>query len=84
MGYTGYTLSINLSFRLTIPPFVSSLYLQQYLLDPFHIYTFYQATLEGMSHVICLQISEILSFGKFFKFLPLTLSCFDMGYDMNQ
>ena len=63
---------------------VSALYLLQYSPDPFHIYTSYQATLEG---VLCVSVfflnSRISSFGKFFKFVTLTLSCFDLGSNMN-
>ena len=47
-GYTGFTLS-------ACPSVCGwngvALYLQQYLLDPFHIYTSYQATTEGVFHV---------------------------------
>ena len=54
-GYTGYTLSICLSICLSVRPsvdkIVSTLYLPQYLLDPFHIYTSYQTTSEVVSHV---------------------------------
>ena len=74
-GYTGFTLSVCLS----VDRIVSTLYLLQYTLDPFHIYTSYQATSEGVS---CVQFfSEFKSFGKFFKFV--TLSCFDLGSNMN-
>ena len=40
-GYIGFTLS------------VSALYLLQYLQDPFHIHTYYQASSEG---VLCVKI----------------------------
>ena len=43
-GYTGFTLS----FCPSVDRIVSALYLLQYLLDPFHIYTSYQATSEGV------------------------------------
>ena len=54
---------------------VSALYLQQYLRDPFHTYTSYQATSEGVSHVIFV-----------FKIQKLQIwaSCFDLGSNMNQ
>ena len=45
-GYTGITLSVCPS----VDRIVSALYIQQYLLDPFHICTSYQATSEG---VVC-------------------------------
>ena len=67
-GYTGFTLSSRLSICLSVDKIVSALYLLQYLLDSFHIYTSYQATSEGVSRV---------SFGKLFKFVTLNLSCFD-------
>ena len=54
-GYTGFTLSVHLSIHLSVCPSVdrimSILYLLQYLLNTFHIYTSYQATLEGVLHV---------------------------------
>ena len=46
-GYSGFTLSVCPS----VDRIVSALYLLQYSLDPFHIYTSYQATSEGVSHV---------------------------------
>ena len=46
-GYTGFTLSVC----LCADGIASALYLQQYSLDPFHIYTSYQATSEGVSCV---------------------------------
>ena len=75
VGYTGFTLSLD---RI-----VSTLYLLQYLPDPFHIYTSYQATSEGVSCVKFISKFKTLSFGKFFKFVTLTLSCFDLGSNMN-
>ena len=63
-GYTGFTLSIcpyvHLSDRpsihssvcLAVDRIVSALYLQQYLMDPFHICTSDQTTSEGVSRVI--------------------------------
>ena len=75
-GYTGFTLPVC--------PFVdrnvSALYLQQYLADPFR--TSYQATSEGVSRVKIVSI--VKNFGKFFKFVTLTLSSFYLGYNMNQ
>ena len=55
-GYTGFTLSIRLpSLHPSVCPSVDTsgftVYLQQYLLDPFHICTSYQVTSEGVSHV---------------------------------
>ena len=51
-GYTGYTLSVCPAVCPSVDGIMSALYLQQYLPDPFHIYTSYQATSVGVSHVI--------------------------------
>ena len=67
--------SIRPSVHLSVDRIVSALYLLQYSPDPFHIYTSYQATLEGVSRVKC--FSEIK------RFVTLTLSCFDLGSNMN-
>ena len=48
------------------------------LADPFHTYTSYQATSEGVLYVNVFLNSKIYSFGKFLKFVTLTLSCFDL------
>ena len=48
---------------------VSALYLQQYLSDPFHICTSYQATSEG--------VSRVMPISKFFKFVTLQICNFD-------
>ena len=64
-GYTGFTLPICLS----VDRIVSTLYLLQHWLDPFRIYTAYQATWEGVSCVNFFSNSDIWSFGKFFKFV---------------
>ena len=70
--------SIRVYVCLPLDRIVSVLYLQQYLLDPFHINTSYQTTLEGVSNILCFK------FGKFCKFVTLTLSCLDLGSNMNQ
>ena len=77
-GYTGFTLSICLS----VDRIVSALYLQQYSFDTFHTCTSYQATSEGVSHVKF--VSKLWNFGKFFKFVTLILSTFDVGSNMTQ
>ena len=69
-GYTGFTLSVctsvRLSVHLSISPSVdrilSALYLQQYSLDPFHICTSYQATPEGVSRVMFVSKFKNLKF----------------------
>ena len=59
----------------------STLYLIQYLPGPFHIYISYQKNSEGVSRV---KLSKSWkNFGKFFEFVTLTLSCFDLGSNMN-
>ena len=73
-GYTGFILSVCPSTCLSVDGIVSALCLQQYSPDPFHIYTSYQATSEGVSCVIFF-FSKFKNFGKFFKFVTLTLSC---------
>ena len=82
-GYTGFTLSICPSVRLSaVDRIVSALYLQQYSSDPFHICTSYQATSEGVPRVMI--VSKLKNFGEFFKFVTLTLSSFDLGSNMTQ
>ena len=48
-AYTGFTLCVCLFICPFVDRIKSALYLQQYLPDPFHIYTSYQAT--SVSHV---------------------------------
>ena len=52
---------VRLSVRLSVCPsvyrIVSALYLQQYLLDPFHICTSYEANSEGVSRVKFVSIA---------------------------
>ena len=64
-GYTGITLSVCPS----VDRIVSSLYLQQYSSDPFHICTSYQPTSEGVSK----------KFWRIFKIFN-----FDLGSNMTQ
>ena len=71
------------SVRPFVDRVVSALYLPQYSPDPFYFYTSYQSTLEGVLHIKVFQNWKIWSFGKFFKFVNLTLSCFDFGSNMN-
>ena len=47
----GYIVSPCLSVCLSVDKIMSALYLLQYSPDPFHIYTSYQATSEGMLYV---------------------------------
>ena len=48
-------LSVRPSVCPSVDRIVSALYLQQYLLDPFHICIFYQATSEGVLRVMCVS-----------------------------
>ena len=70
-GYAGFTSSIRLSVRPSVHLSVrgqifSALYLPQYLPDPFHICTSYQATSEGVSHVKFIVKFQNLIFWQFF------------------
>ena len=59
-GYTGFTFSVCPS----VDRIVSTLYLQQYSSDPFHICTSYQATSEGVSCVMFVAKFKNLKFWK--------------------
>ena len=72
---------ILVSLCPSVDRILSALYLPQYLPDPFHIYTAFQAT-SGVSSVI--YFSNLWNFGKSFKFVTLTLSYFDLGYNKKQ
>ena len=80
-GVCGFTLCVCLS----VDGIMSALCLQQYLLDPFHIYPSYQANLECV-----LRVKSFFFFFFFYKipkfeFLTtLALSCFDLVSIMNQ
>ena len=63
---------------------VSALYLQQYLSDPFYICSSYQVTSEGVSRVNFVSKLKVRNFGKFFKFVTLTLSSVDLISNMTQ
>ena len=68
-----------MSVCLSVDRVVSTLYLQQNLPDPFHIYTSYQATSEGVSCIKFISNSKIWHFGKFYEFVTLTLFLFLLG-----
>ena len=74
-------LNLNLNVRLSICPSVdrimSALYLQQYSSDPFHI--LYILSSNFRRCVACNVCFKIWNFGKFFKFVTLTLSSSDLG-----
>ena len=88
LGYIGFTSSVRPlsvrpsvrpSLRPSVPHPVSALYRLQFWLDPFHIYTSYQATSEGVSRVKFLVKSQDLNFWHFFKFV--TLICLVLTWD---
>ena len=61
-GCTGFTLSLCPSVCPSVDRIMSALYLQQYLSDPFHICTSYQATSEGVSLVMFFRKFKNLKF----------------------
>ena len=73
--------SVCPSLHSSVGRIVSTLYLLQYLPHPFHIYTSYQASSDVVLRIKVFK--KIWSFGKVFKFIALTLSCFDLGFNMN-
>ena len=75
---------VSLSVRPSVPHPVSTLLRLQLWLDPFHIYTSYQVTSEGVLHVKFQAKFESLHFWQFLKICNLTLSYFDLGSDVNQ
>ena len=76
--------SVRLPICPSVDRIVSALYLLQSSPDPFNIYTSYQATTEGVSPESFIENLKIGSFDKFFRFVTLTLSCFDLGSNMNR
>ena len=82
-GYTGFTLSVCPSVRPSVCPsvdrIVSTLYLQQYSSDPFHICTSYQATSEGVSHVMFVSKLKSLKFSWILKICKFDFVFFWLG-----
>ena len=74
-GYTGITLSVCPS----VDRIVSALYLQQYSSDPFHIYTSYQATSEGVSRVMPVSKFKNLKFWRIFLICNFDFVIFWLG-----
>ena len=76
-------LSVCPSVRLSVCPsvdrIVSALYLQQYSSDPFHICTSYQATSEGVSHVMPVSIFKNLKFWRIFLICNFDFVFFWLG-----
>ena len=67
-AYVGFTLSVHPSVRLSVLHSMSALQCLEFWLDPFHIYTSYQATSEGLSLIKFLQNFKIWIFSNFLKF----------------
>ena len=59
--------SVRPSVCPSVDRIVSALYLQQYSSDPFHICTSYQATSEGVSHVMPVSTFKNLKFWRSWK-----------------
>ena len=68
-----------IGFRPSVPHPVSALQRLQFWLDPFHIYTFYQATSEGVSRVKFLAKFQNLNFWQFFKICSFDFVLFWLG-----
>ena len=83
----GILVSHRPSVCLSVCPSVARIVSTMYLHNTgwiIHICRCYQTTSEGVPCVEVLQNSKIWIFGKFFKFVTLILSCYDMGSDMYQ
>ena len=72
------------SVRPSVGRILSALYLPQHSSDPSYIFTCYQATSEGVSHVRLVSKFKNLKFCTFFKFVSLTMSSVDLGSNMTQ
>ena len=78
-GYIGFTPSICLSVRPSVPHPVSALERLQFWLDPFHIYTSHEATSYGVSLVKFLAKFQKFEFLQFFKIYDFHLVWFWLG-----
>ena len=84
-GYIGFTLSVCPSVGLSVcpsvphPVSVRSVAPGQFWLDPFHIYTSYQATSEGVSHVKFLANFVNLNFWQFLSICNFDFVLFWLG-----
>ena len=89
-GYTGFNLSVCPSILLSICPPVR-LWTEVCPLCIFYnthqIYFIFRHLIKQLHKVCCVKRFfsklKILKFGKFFKFVALTLSCFDLGSNMS-
>ena len=80
VGYIGFTPSVRPSVR---PVSRVRFVVPTVLVGSFHIYTSYRATSDGVWRVQFLAKFQNLNFWYFFKFVSLTLSCFDLVSDVN-
>ena len=93
-GYTGFTLSVRLSVHLSVLPSVCAsvplcrelcplcIFYNIYWIH--FIFTHLIKQLQKVCRVtVFFQNSTIWSFGKFFNFVTLTLSCFDLRSNMS-
>ena len=76
-------LSVRPSVRPPVPHPVSAMQHLQFWLDPFDICASNQATSTDVLLVTFLAQLKSWIFSIFFKFAALTLSCFDLGSDVN-
>ena len=74
-----YWSGITLSVCPSGDRIVSALYLRQYSLDPFHICTSYQATSEGVLHVMPVSKFKYLKFWRIFSICNLDFVLFWLG-----
>ena len=76
--------SIHSSVRPSVPHPVTALYRLQFCLDPFRIYTSYQATSEGVSLVKFFAKFKNLIFWTFFLICNFEFVLFDLESDMSE
>ena len=78
-GYTGFTLSLRPSVHLWTESCLLCMYPQQFLLDPFHIYTSYQATSKGVWHVKLFAKFQNVNFWQIFEICNFDFVLFWLG-----
>ena len=83
-GYIGFTPSVrHPPIRPSVRPAFGFLSVVQFWLDPFHIYTSYQATSEGLLRVHFFAKFKNLNFCQFLKICNFDFVFFYLGYDVN-
>ena len=78
-GYIGFTPSVRPSVHPSVPHPVSAPWCIHFWLDPFHIYTSYQATSEGVSCLQFLAKLKNLNFGQIFIICNFDFVVFWLG-----